>query len=93
MALAEYTPQTHKFNRFNKNELFSKDAKTYTTFYHFCTSRVFPRNQMAPSASAKDELSAFFVRPRRQRPLAIQRFAFVRGCLSLTRDICFYQKA
>jgi len=25
MALAEYTPQPHKFNRFNKNGLFGRD--------------------------------------------------------------------
>jgi hypothetical protein len=26
MALAEYTPQPHKFNRFNKNGLFGRDS-------------------------------------------------------------------
>jgi hypothetical protein len=47
----------------------------------------------APSAFANDELSAFFIRDPRQRPVAIQCFAFVCGCLSQTRNFHFRRKA
>jgi hypothetical protein len=29
MALAAYTPQPHKFNRFNKNRLFDRDTDSH----------------------------------------------------------------